>query len=405
MDEPSIRQILLARYYLELAAEELRSTTQPARFAAINLFHEALETTLITCAEHLNAKVTQNSSIEQYLDKINQKLADNELPFRRRILQFNKARVIAKHHLTLPDTDLVTSIGTVLPEFVREAVRLVFGSELEQISLVDLIEDKKVAEYVRDAQDQLQAKDHYSCLASVRKSFFRQFEKQYDIRKFAERGESEIRGVLSPFSFCRAPFHTKNPEYIENNVKCSSDYIVFDHSALNAELLQDGIDVQTFWNIWRLSPNVYEVEEDEWAIDHDFKPAEDPQIEESCVYVLDNLISITLKRESRRKRTRSKRPAYIYIQTKPNVPFYKMASKDSEITGYLPDGIRRVNVERAVPSLDGKGDYYQASYLAKGGPWLDGYIRAEDVEAEPQFGFVADGTDIAGAIPGSLSNE
>ena len=63
---------------------------------------------------------------------------------------------------------------------------------------------------------------------------------------------------------------------------------------------------------------------------------------------------------------------------------------------------RRVNINKAVPALDREGYYWEATYLRKGGPWLFGYVHADDTEGEPQFGFVADDTDIAGAISGAL---
>jgi hypothetical protein len=43
MDDRSVRHVLLARYYLHLAGEQLKSEAEAAKFAAINLFHEAFE--------------------------------------------------------------------------------------------------------------------------------------------------------------------------------------------------------------------------------------------------------------------------------------------------------------------------------------------------------------------------
>ena len=403
MDERSVRHVLLARYYLHLAAEQLKSEAETAKFAAINLFHEALETTLVTCADHLNAKVPERSGIEVYLDRIDQKLDGTELPFRSRILQFNRARVAAKHHLTLPEDSFLTLISTIVPEFIQTAVQLTFGKDLEEVSLVDLIEDENVASHIRQAQEALAAGEFYDCLTEVRKAFYIQFEKSYDVRKFEDPKEAKARGLLSAFSGCSAPFHAKNPEYIREHVTRPSDFIVFDHAKLDAELMKEGVDVQTFWNIWRLTPELYQQEDGSWLVEYDFDLGDDPQIKENCVYVLDNLISITLQRQARRKRSRSRSGAYRYIQTVPGAPFYKRAMKGSEEAGRLPDGIRRVNINRIVPALDQQGYYWEASYLRKGGPWLFGYLHDDDTEGEPQFGYVADGVEIPGAVSGVLS--
>jgi hypothetical protein len=351
----------------------------------------------------LNAKVPEKSGIELYLDRIDQKLDAQELPFRSRILQFNKARVAAKHHLTLPEDSFLRLISTVVPEFIQTAIRLTFGKDLDEVSLADLIEDEEVSTHIRQAQADLASGKFYDCLTSVRKAFYIQFEKQYDIRKFSDPEEAKARGILSAFSSCSAPIYAKNPEYIRDRVTRPSDFIVFDHSSLDSELMKEGVDVQTFWNIWRLTPEIYLGEDGKWTVEYDFDLADDPQIRENCVYVLDNLISITLQRQARRKRSRSRAGAYRYIQTVPNAPFYKKAMQGSEETGRLPDGIRRVNITRAVPALDRKGFYWEASYMRKDGPWLFGYVHDDDTEGEPEFGFVADGVEIAGAISGALS--
>ena len=404
MDERSVRQILLARYYLHLGTEQLSSTSEAARFAAINLYHEALETTLISCADYVNAKVPDRSTIELYLDRIDQKL-DGQLPFRTRILQFNKARVAAKHHLTLPDDSFLNIMKTVIPEFVQTAVRLVFGIDIEDVSLVDLIEDTEIASYLREAQRHLAAGQFYESLTASRKAFYVQFEKQCDIAKFSDPKEAEARGIFSAFFSCEAPHHTKNPKYIADSVNKPSDYIILDHAKLDSELLKEGIDVQTFWNIWRLTPETYQHPDGEWSVEYEFDLADDPQIKQSSTYVLDNLISITLQRQARRKRSRSKSGAFRYIQTMPSANFYKKATRTSEVLGILPDGVRRVNINRAVPALDGTAFYWEASYMAKGGPWLFGYIHTDDTEGEPQFGFIADGTDIKNALPGALPSD
>lgn len=402
MDERSVRQLLLARYYLHLAAEQLRSEADASKFAAINLLHEGLETTLISCADHLNAHVAERSGIEVYLDRINAKLIGSELPFRSRILRFNKARVAAKHHLTLPEQSFLTLMGTVVPEFIEAAVRLSFQIDLFDVSLADLVEEAVVAQHIRDAQGFLASDEHYKCLIAARKAFYIQFEKQYDIRDFLDEDKAKHRGLLSLFSICKAPFHTKNPDYIRQNVSRPSDYIVIDHASLDTELMKDGVDVQTFWNIWRLTPKVYQYEDGSWSSEYDFDLADDAGIKDSCVYVLDNLISITLQRQARRKRSKTRNGAYRYIQTVPNARILKKADNTSDEVGRLPEGVRRVNLNQVVPALDREGFYYQVSYLRKNGPFLFGYIHPDDTEGEPLFGFVADGVDLTGAISGSL---
>lgn len=71
LDERTVRHVLLARYYLHLASEQSQFHGESSKFAAVNLYHEALETILIACADHLNANIGERSTIERYLDVIN----------------------------------------------------------------------------------------------------------------------------------------------------------------------------------------------------------------------------------------------------------------------------------------------------------------------------------------------
>lgn len=400
IDERTIRQILLAKYYLHLAAEQMKNESETARFAAINLYHEALETTLITCADHLNAKIGERATIESYLDRINEKLSSEHLPLRTQILQFNKVRVAAKHYLNLPSATYFSRVDTIVAEFVSETVRLCTGENISSVSLVNLIEDREVAECLRKAQDHANNGEFYSSLELSRRAFYLQFEKAYDIRPFSDPEKAKERGLLSTFSFCKAPYFAKSHEYIEKSVANPTDYIVLDHPSIDAELMKDGIDVQVFWNIWRLTPSVYRYDDGNWVTEFDFNIADDPQIKTSCTYVIDSLISVTLQRQARRKQTRLRGNSYRYVQAAANAPIYRKASITSEIVGHLPNGVRRLNVDHVAPPLEGEGLFWRVSFYGPESMFLFGYLAPEDLESGPQIGFIADNP----AIPHALSS-
>ncbi|TIX50336.1 hypothetical protein [Alteraurantiacibacter aquimixticola] len=400
MDERLVQQILLARYYLHLASEQMVSPQQSSKFVAINLLHEAIEATLIACADHLNAKLPDRCTFEQYLDKIDDKLADRELPLRARILQFNRARVAAKHHLTLPNDEFIDLMGKIVPEFIRDTVLIVFDKNIDEVSLIDLVEDENLKEYLRESQIHISSGDFYESLISSRKAFYAQFEKNYDIREFKNDNKSHNKGILSPFSLCHAPYYAKNSRYIEENVRSPSEYIVLDHTRIEADLIRDGIDVHKFWNIWRLTPRVYDFNDEKWVVEHDFDIKDDEFLHEKSVYVLDNLINITIQRQKKIRSQISRSSSVRYIEVKPETKFLKKAMVDSPIVGVLPPGVHRVNIMKSVPGLDGNGTFWEASYVRKNGPWLFGFINIDETVGEPKVGLVADGIDHPDLIPG-----
>ncbi|VXC93047.1 hypothetical protein SPHINGOAX6_70385 [Sphingomonas sp. AX6] len=153
IDQKATRQLMLVRYYLTLADAQQRVGSDPAHFTAINLLHEALEATLIACSDHLNLDVSEKSTIENYLNKIDQSLDGVNTPYRTRILQFNRARVSAKHALTLPSSGDFESFALNVPEFIRSVILLVFGIELSSVYLFNNVSDDESKKYLIESHE------------------------------------------------------------------------------------------------------------------------------------------------------------------------------------------------------------------------------------------------------------
>ena len=222
------------------------------------MLHEAFETTLIALADALNASVSERSTIDQYFNKIDEKLEEQTLPFRQKMMQFNRARVSAKHASTLPDEQSFESFFQTVPEFCAEAIRIVFDVELSGVNLIDLIEDQEVRSLLTQAIVSQTCQQFYDGLANVRKAFFVVFEKRFDVSVFVDADDSKPRSFLSLGFGCEAPSYAKSGDYVRKNVRDPFDYIILDHSSIDAELLKDGIDSRMFWNIWRLTPRSLE---------------------------------------------------------------------------------------------------------------------------------------------------
>lgn len=151
MNEKQVQQLMQVKYYLTLAEAQRRLAQRAANFAAINLLHEAFESTLIALAEHLNAATSERATVDQYFNKIDERLAGRSLPFRVKMMQFNRARVLAKHALTLPDDHSLNSFFGTVPEFCAEAIRLGFDAELDDVNLLNLVVDVETKTFIVEA--------------------------------------------------------------------------------------------------------------------------------------------------------------------------------------------------------------------------------------------------------------
>src|SRR5262249_5346661 len=125
-------------------------------------------------------------------------------------------------------------------------------------------------------------------------AFYLEFEHRFDVQGLAgnERG-----GLLSALK-SDAPYYAREQRYVEEHVHDPFEYIVLDHAKVDADLAKEGIDNGIFWNIWRLTPEVYRHNSEEWKVKHDPKKQEGVGLRERASYVLENTIDIILKKEA-----------------------------------------------------------------------------------------------------------
>lgn len=378
MDERHTRQILLSRYYLELADQQLRLDQDQSRFAAINMLHEAFETALVCFADALEADVPGAAAIDKIVAAI-EKVLGSSVPFRTQIFRFNKIRVNAKHHLVMPDKSDLASYMTIIPEFIGTLTQEVFGVELASVNLSSLIAEQSVKGHVESALVALNANELFECLVQSRRALYLIFEKQFDIAYFAT-DQTSPSSMLFGGALCRAPAFAKSKRYIDTQVKEPFDMIVVDNATLEGDLIKDGIDTHAFWNITRLTPKVYQRPNGSWinSFDVDFREAQ----RADCAYVIDTLIKIILQRQARRGSWRMRKSSYRNLQVKPGARVFEKASSNSKVVGFIPNNVYSAMASNATPGLEDDNWFY-GIYIFQSPSSLSGYIGIEDTIGEP----------------------
>lgn len=374
----AVRRLTLARYYLSLAKEHARIEREADAFVAINLLHEALETFLVAAGEHLNLAIKTRTEFATYLDKIDAAISPQRMPFRTTLIRINKARVNAKHDSIVPDRAEIPTFVAAVESFLEEASEVVFALPFSSISIIDLVTDGAVKDHLKAAQEALDKQRFTDVLIECRKALYLIFEKPYDISAFANSDKPTDWLSLG----CQAPIYARSKKYIEESVNDPFGYIVLDHTRVDGDLVKDGLDPVIFWNLWRLTPDVFQKEGGDWLVKHDLNKSEPETAKENASYVLENTINLIHQRERKRRaiRTAAHQPWQVQVKNK-GASVYKKASRQSAVVTNVPEALNKLPVECATPGLDGEGYFWRVFHVPdfKSDNWIIGYIHEDDL--------------------------
>jgi hypothetical protein len=386
MQQSELRKLLLARRLYDLARENLHSSNDLSLMIGISLLQDSVESFLLAVAEHVNAAVGARTAFEQYFDLIDEKRSPEKLPFRARLLTLNRLRVGSKHHAIPPAGAEVEGMLVTVREFFKEITRAEFDVDFATISMIDLLKDTEAKEFLKAAEEAFKKHDYRSCLIACRKAVYVEIERSYDVFPFGldEPGRDNLAGYFFGLT-STVPFFARNKEYIDKNVTDPTQYIVLDHNKVELELMKAGVDTVAFWNVWRLTPEVYQKRDSkEWIVKHDLGKLEDEGIDERAGYVLDATVSILVTRERHQAAHKSSDSAAAFFLDliRDQIPVHRKADSNSEVVMTTPVGITRLNVDFSVVGLTGQGEFWHVAHIQKGGPFVWGYISAEFVKSD-----------------------
>ncbi|MCA3059225.1 MAG: hypothetical protein ING60_05295 [Rhodocyclaceae bacterium] len=143
-----------------------------------------------------------------------------------------------------------------------------------------------------------------NCLVACRQAVFVQFEWLYDASPFLS-GKNAL-GLMMLAS--KVPYFAREKKYLEEKVKEPTDYIFYDHNALEMDLMKSGVDSVAFWNVWRLTPEVYRGRNDtQWVIKNDFRKNDEDGIKDRAEYVLNSTTEMLLAADQNQSRVAADR--------------------------------------------------------------------------------------------------
>ena len=377
MQLETVRRVALARHLFELAEGSLRSKNDLHLFAAVNLAQDAIEAFLIALAENVGVAFDQNTKFDKYFVLIDEKISPRVLPFKSAMLRLNRVRIESKHHGIQPARAEFERLLASAREFLNEASLANLGAPFSTISAIDLLDEGECKQLLSSAQDALADLNHEDCVVLCRKALYLEIERRCDISAYKDE---EPRGLLAGAT--KAPYYARSMKYVAENVHEPTDYIVLDHASVDGDLLKSGVDPTDFWNLWRLTPDVFRNKEGKWYVKRDFSRLEASNLAEVSEYVFSTTLDVVLTRQTNRRATRWHQPGTFYVDLpRSGLALHAKADRSSPIVATLPAGLTRVNVDYTVNGLNDDGLYWHISHLGAG-DFYDGFMHDGDVRGE-----------------------
>ena len=346
-----IKKVELARSFFDLAQAAAKSSHDLNLFVAINQVQDAVEIFLFALADHLGVSFKEKSSFDCYFDSLST-ATGAPLPFRQRLIALNKARVNSKHYAIQPDRGEVHGFIAVAKEFFIASSQTHLGVGFEEISLVHLLTNEKIRTALTNALLALKERRYTDALIESRKAFYTEFEKRYDISGYKDLKTTQYSWASE--LGCHAPSYTRNAEYIAKNVADPTDFIVLDHSKVDADLSKQGISHTLFWNVWRITPQMfYLAERDEWFVKGEFRVMEKTGLPERAEYVVHSTIELCLTVQRNHDATRSGLYGVWTMKRRSGeVKIYTKADITSEWQ-ILPENVEAATSSYWVDGIDG----------------------------------------------------
>lgn len=376
-----LQSLLVARTLYDQARVLLYTDNKYSTSSALVILQDAFE--LILKAALIEKGVDEVKSFEnESFDGIIKLLQNTGVKVGRSgtLKAMNRERVNVKHYGQLAEPDTVRNFFDTAEVTSRAIMEQVFGKSLNEINASDLIKNTEIRSYLADAETFISNGDAFNALLSVRKAIFVSIEVDYDISIYSDPKMAD--NWLAMFARGRsAPYHTKNADWIKDNVKEPFDFIQLNSEKLKIDLMEWGVNTQEFWNIWRLTPKVYRPDKSEiWKTSSANLHNDKKRDIENARYCLERGMNLLLKKQQHQAVTRfvpwvEPTAEYLIIRDCPRL--FK-ADASSTVIGTLKAG-DRVVFSRWLNGLDGR-NYYQISGDFSRNDWPTCYVDADNCQ-------------------------
>ncbi|MFC7408651.1 hypothetical protein [Hydrogenophaga atypica] len=272
MKESTLQTLITAKTLFEQAQRDCAMGDRHKATAGLIVLQDAVE--LVFYAVLVEKGVDEVTAVEKLdFDQMIGSLgkAGIKVPKSGTLKAMNKLRVTAKHYGQVMEPMTVQGHMNAAKFAVDAVLIAAVGRPLREVFLTELITPGEPRAHLETAALCLSQGRYMECLLAIRRAFFLVFEKDYCIYSYCDiPSNAPPRGVLSLLrGGYKAPYWTRNAEWIRENVKTPMDYIQLDHDRWRMEAVECGINTQGLANIQRLTPQVIRLQNNgEWLVQY-----------------------------------------------------------------------------------------------------------------------------------------
>jgi hypothetical protein len=376
MKDDVLHGLLTARTLFDTARTHCFVRDRHVASAGLIVVQDALELVLYSCLLEIGAdeeKAIETLSFDQLLGELRQR--GLRVVKSGTLKAMNKQRVLIKHHAQLAEPSAVQQYYQVSVLVADDLLKSVIGKPLQHVVIADAISNPELVDQVNDATAAINEQRYLDAMIATRKALYLAIESAYDTRRWAEhdgRSFASAIGILS--GKAKAPYYTRNRQWVAQNVSKPTDYIRLDYDLVTTEMLQIGIDPEEFFNVRRLTPDVYRLDS-RWTIARE--PEHDPAAtEDNARYCLDVVVSIIRNQESRKDIIRPRPSRRMRATLLCDQPLLNRAARDASADGTtLLEGAAYDVQALVTGGMDGNEEYVEVLYLQRQPPlMITGYI-------------------------------
>lgn len=193
------KEVLVAKQIFTIGEQFSNRTDPVSAGVAISLFQDSVEHLLVCIAKHQELDVGNQESFPSLLKKVSG-IEDHSIPYRKKILALNRARISFKHHGELPTASESGKYRTYTYEFLTAATLRYLGIDFESVSLASLIADKTIRDHAQNAEELLAEQEIEQSIAAVAHARYFLFRK---LRSQLPQIGAGVRDMGKAFSLVR----------------------------------------------------------------------------------------------------------------------------------------------------------------------------------------------------------